>query len=176
MKVKKTAHSWLILCCRHISGLTEVRAENICKYRAENGPFKSREDLKKVKLIGGKTFEQCAGFLRIEPTTAEIDNYNLLDSTWIHPESYNLAERIMKKCNVKKQNIGTSAFIDKIKEFLLNNSIEELANEFKQPKERVSSPAILCWIKLNWKISPIERLKVWWRHLVGNYFVITGKT
>lgn len=140
--------------------MTEARAKNIFEYRAENGPFKSREDLKKVKSIGSKTYEQCAGFLRIEPSTAEIDNYNLLDSTWVHPESYTLAERMMKKCKVKKQHIGTAAFIDKIKEFSLNNSIEQLATEFKQPKERVSLLHCFDKIKPITENLFIERLKV----------------
>ncbi|XP_037026031.1 uncharacterized protein YdcI [Bradysia coprophila] len=121
---------------RHVAGLTESRAENIFKHRMENGPFKSREELKKVKLIGSKTFEQCAGFLRIEPTT-EDDVVDLLDSTWIHPESYILAERIMCKCGVKKEDIGTGPFIAKIKEFMQKNSSEQLAKEFKKPKERI---------------------------------------
>lgn len=141
----------------------------------ENGPFKSREELKKVKLIGSKTFEQCAGFLRIEPSTEDIDGYNLLDSTWIHPESYNLTEQIMKKCNVKKLNIGSAAFIGKIKEFLLKNSLEQLAKEFKQPKERVR---IHCNV---WSINFTEkrfiyRLKSWWMRWDENCYAITEKT
>lgn len=81
---------------RHIAGLNATRAENILKYRMENGPFKSRDELKKVKSIGDKTFTQCAGFVRIEPLTANVTKYNLLDSTWVHPESYRTAEKIMK--------------------------------------------------------------------------------
>ncbi len=126
------------LNCRHVAGLTESRAENICKYRVENGPFKSRDDLKKVKLIGEKTFEQCAGFLQIKPPSDGIENYNLLDSTWVHPESYALAQRIMTKCKVKMQDIGTAPFIAKVKEFRQNNLVEQLAKELKKPKERVS--------------------------------------
>lgn len=121
--------------CRHVAGLTESRAENIFKYRAENGPFKSREELKKVKLIGDKTFEQCAGFLRIDPTADGL--VDLLDSTWVHPESYTLAEQIMYECNVKKKDIGTVPFIAKIKGFMEKNSIEDLAKDFSKPKERV---------------------------------------
>lgn len=123
---------------RHVAGLTESRAENICKYRTENGPFQSRDELKKVKLIGSKTFEQCAGFLRIVPsTTGRTANYNVLDSTWVHPESYTLAQKIMRKCNVQKENIGTVPFIAKINEFSNKISIDDLAKEFKAPKERV---------------------------------------
>lgn len=124
--------------CRHVAGLTQVRAENIFEYRTKNGPFKSREEIKKVKLIGEKTFEQCAGFLRIVPKPEQLKGYNLLDSTWIHPESYNLAEKIMSKCNLKKDNIGSSKFIAKIKDFKLSNNLDQLAKEFKQSKEKVS--------------------------------------
>lgn len=61
-----------------------ARAENIIKYRTEIGPFQTREELKKVKAIGPKTFEQCAGFIRIDQTTAKIKGKsNILDSTWV---------------------------------------------------------------------------------------------
>lgn len=123
---------------RHIAGLTSVRAENICKYRLENGPFKSREELKKVKQIGIKSFVQCAGFIRIEPSTADIDDYNLLDSTWVHPESYDVAGKIMKKCRLSEKAIGSSQFIDKIKNFKSSNSLEHLAKELNRPADRVS--------------------------------------
>lgn len=133
----------IVPSCRHIAGLTQARAENICKYRTTNGPFKSREEIKKVKLIGEKTFEQCAGFLRIQPMPEQLEDYNLLDSTWIHPESYYLAEKIISKCKLKKENIGTSKFITKIKDFSLSNNLEQLAKEFKQSKERVSATLFL---------------------------------
>lgn len=137
-KVLKLSNNVLLIFpCRHVAGLKEAQAQNICKYRAENGPFKFREELKKVNSIGKKTFEQCAGFLRIEPTGQKNKNYNLLDSTWIHPESYSLAEKIMKKCNVKKQDIGSTEFIGKIKEFMQKNSVEQLAKELNEPPESV---------------------------------------
>lgn len=64
--------------------MNAARAENIIKYRTEIGPFQTREELKKVKAIGPKTFEQCAGFIRIDQTTAKIKGKsNILDSTWV---------------------------------------------------------------------------------------------
>lgn len=74
--------------CRKIAGLT-AKAKSIIKYREENGSFNSREELLKVPGIGPKIFKQCAGFLRI-PACA-----NKLDNTWIHPESYGLAKRLL---------------------------------------------------------------------------------
>lgn len=81
-----------------------------------------------VKGIGNKVFEQCAGFIRILPETSMTDNsvkikdskkskhsFNLLDQTWIHPESYKIAERFLKYCNCNLENLGTTMFIEKIK-------------------------------------------------------------
>lgn len=85
---------------RHVAGLTDLRAQNIIEYRNKNGPFKNREQIKDVKGIGPKVFQQCAGFLRIGPTNAnEAENFfkkpgtNKLDYTVIHPEFYGLTER-----------------------------------------------------------------------------------
>lgn len=91
---------------RHIAGMNEQRAQNIIKYRTDNGPFKSRDDLKKVKSIGAKTFEQCAGFIRIDCATANLNGkYNILDSTWVHPESYDLTVKIMNKLKLSLNEI-----------------------------------------------------------------------
>ncbi len=72
----------------YVSGLGSQLASNIVEFRAENGPFISRKELLKVKLMGEKAFEQCAGFLRIR--NAE----NPLDSSAVHPESYHIVERM----------------------------------------------------------------------------------
>lgn len=82
---------------RHIAGLTEKKAEKILQHRAENGPFRSRKDLLKVKSIGDKTFIQCAGFIRIEPLSLGGTIENLLDCTWVHPESYAVAKKYINK-------------------------------------------------------------------------------
>lgn len=74
----------------YISGLGPVLAQNIVTYRSENGPFACRKDLLRVPKMGAKTFEQCAGFLRISGGT------NPLDNTAVHPERYALAARIQK--------------------------------------------------------------------------------
>lgn len=122
-----------------VAGMTEKRAEAIIKHRLENGPFTSRDELKKVKGIGPKTFVQCAGFIRINNLTAGIEKYNKLDATNIHPESYKIAEKIMKQCGLVNKQIGTQEFIMKIKDFSKANSIEKLSENYKEPAERVSS-------------------------------------
>lgn len=76
---------------KQISGLNQISAENIVAFRNENGPFKSREQLKNVPRLGDKTFEQAAGFLRI------VGGDNLLDASAVHPESYPVIEAIMQQ-------------------------------------------------------------------------------
>jgi len=74
----------------YISGLGQVLAQNIVNYRSENGPFPNRKALLKVPKMGAKTFEQCAGFLRI------AGGDNPLDNTAVHPERYAIAEKMLK--------------------------------------------------------------------------------
>ena len=76
----------------HVAGINSTIAKNIVSYRTENGAFTDRKQLKKVSKLGAKTFEQCAGFLRI-PNAA-----NPLDQTAVHPESYAAAEAILNAC------------------------------------------------------------------------------
>lgn len=78
----------------YISGLGPQLAQNIVDYRNQNGPFNSRKDLLKVPRMGEKTFEQCAGFLRI------TEGKSVLDNTSVHPERYDLVSRIAKDLNV----------------------------------------------------------------------------
>ncbi len=78
----------------HISGLGPVLADNIVKYRAANGDFRTRNELLNVPRLGNKAFEQAAGFLRV------VGGDNPLDSTAVHPESYNIVIRMAKDCGV----------------------------------------------------------------------------
>ncbi len=92
-----------------ISGLAEKTAKNIVKFREENGFFKDRGEIKKVKGIGPKSFEQCAGFLRIR------EGKNPLDSTRVHPESYSLVVKIADDLKVKIEDlIGNKDILSKI--------------------------------------------------------------
>lgn len=76
---------------RYVSGLNQLTARRLYEHRAEHGPFKSREDFKQVAGFGDATFVQAAGFLKI------FGGQNALDATWIHPESYDVATRILDK-------------------------------------------------------------------------------
>lgn len=86
-----TASKYLLT---YVSGLGPALAENVVEYIRENGPFRSRKELKKVKRMGEKAFEQCAGFLRIEGAE------NPLDNSSVHPESYPVVERMAKDLNL----------------------------------------------------------------------------
>ncbi|HPX00252.1 MAG TPA: Tex family protein [Sedimentibacter sp.] len=76
---------------QYVSGITKTISKNLVKYREENGKFVNRQELMKIKMLGGKAFEQCAGFLRIS------DGENPLDKTAVHPEAYEIAEKLLKK-------------------------------------------------------------------------------
>ena len=83
----------------YVSGLGPQLAQNIVDYRTENGPFKSRKDILKVPKMGPKSFEQCAGFLRIPGAE------NPLDNSAVHPESYLVVEKMAKDLNQKVTDI-----------------------------------------------------------------------
>lgn len=119
--------------------INATRAENIIKYRTEVGPFKTRDEIKKVKAIGAKTFEQCAGFIRVDIMTANVKGKsNILDSTWVHPESYDVAKKIIAKFQLSISDIGTEPFITRIKQAIGENAtIGELATQFRIPQQRV---------------------------------------
>lgn len=84
----------------HVAGINMGIARNIVAYREENGVFKDRKELKKVAKLGEKTFNQCAGFMRIS------DGKNPLDSTSVHPESYKVAEAMLEKLGIDKAQLG----------------------------------------------------------------------
>ncbi|MDD4121655.1 MAG: Tex family protein [Eubacteriales bacterium] len=84
----------------YIAGINAGIAKNIVAYREENGRFGDRKELKKVAKLGEKTFNQCAGFMRIS------EGKNPLDSTSVHPESYEAAERMLQKLGLDKTEIG----------------------------------------------------------------------
>ena len=83
----------------YISGISSTIAKNIVAYREENGRFTDRRELLKVPKLGPKAFEQCAGFMRIQGGT------NPLDSTGVHPESYEAAEKLLKRQGFKPEDI-----------------------------------------------------------------------
>lgn len=83
----------------YIAGINAGIAKNIVAYREENGSFRDRKELKKVAKLGEKTFNQCAGFMRIS------EGKNPLDSTSVHPESYEAADQMLKKLGIDKSEI-----------------------------------------------------------------------
>ena len=85
----------------HISGITPTIAKNIIAYREQNGAFLSRKELLQVSKLGKKTFEQCAGFLRV-PESAEP-----LDHTAVHPESYEAARQLLRECGYSEYRSQT---------------------------------------------------------------------
>lgn len=107
---------------KYISGLSTKVAKNIVDYREKNGPFKNRDNILKVDNMGPKTFEQSIGFLRI------FNSENPLDKTPIHPESYDLAKRVLKYLNLDINEIGSS----KCKLMINNCDKEELAKHLGQ--------------------------------------------
>ena len=126
-----TASSYLL---SYVSGIGPALAENIVEYRSENGPYKSRKDLLKVKRLGGKAFEQCAGFLRI------TDAADPLDNSAVHPESYHIVAAMAKDLGIStKDLVGNADMCQKIepskyvtKEFGLP-TINDIINELKKP-------------------------------------------
>ncbi|MFJ7733790.1 Tex family protein [Lysinibacillus sp. NPDC097231] len=86
---------------QYVSGLSKTVAENIVKVREDNGQFSTRAQLKKIPRLGAKTYEQAIGFLRIPEAK------NSFDATGIHPESYNIAERILEVAHIEKAELGT---------------------------------------------------------------------
>lgn len=126
-----TASSYLL---SYVSGIGPALAENIVEYRAENGPYKSRKDLLKVKRLGGKAFEQCAGFLRI------TDAADPLDNSAVHPEAYHIVAAMAKDLGISaKDLVGNADLCQKIepakyvtKEFGLP-TINDIINELKKP-------------------------------------------
>lgn len=83
----------------YVSGIGPALAENIVQYRAENGAYRSRQDLLKVKRLGDKAFEQCAGFLRIPGAE------NPLDNSAVHPEAYHIVGKMARSLNVKPSEL-----------------------------------------------------------------------
>ena len=113
----------------HISGLNKGIANEVVNYRNVNGKFKNRRELLKVKKLGEKAFEQCAGFLRI------IDGDEQLDATNIHPESYDLAKKIMELSDIKKLGDENIKFNDeKIKTLNIEEyTLEDIKDCIKMP-------------------------------------------
>ncbi len=107
---------------RHVAGLTANTAKNIVAYREENGVFTDRKQLLKVPKLGPKAFQQCAGFLRVP------ESLQVLDRTGVHPESYQVAEFLLKLCQYTLHDVeaGTcSQLQDRLEELGLEQAAEQ---------------------------------------------------
>lgn len=118
----------------YISGLGPTLAENIVTYRRENGPFANRQALKKVPKMGPKTFEQCAGFLRIAGGT------NPLDNTAVHPERYGVAKQLIEARRLagEGQQIDLRPFVtDEVGLPTLTDILHELEKPTRDPRTQI---------------------------------------
>lgn len=124
----------------YVSGLGLNLAEKIVEYRSQNGKFTSREELKSVPRLGGKSFEQAAGFIRIR------DGKNRLDNSSVHPESYDLVEKMAQKLGVKLDGlIGNAEVVGQLKrsdfptidEFTFKDIVAELKKPGRDPRQTV---------------------------------------
>ena len=132
----------------YVSGIGNTTAKNIISYREENGSFNSREELLKVKKLGKKTYEQCAGFIKIDNPEYPLDN------TTIHPESYEATCRLLDKLNYSVNDIGSKSLklnninIEQISEELdigietLKDIIDELKKPGRDPREDMPKPVL----------------------------------
>ena len=117
---------------RYVSGLTPMAADNIVAYRKANGRFQTREELKNVGGISDSTFAACSGFLKI------TNGANPLDATWIHPEDYAIATRLLEKigatCEDLRNEEQRAIVATKFNEF----DLDELAKEFEVGSKRLA--------------------------------------
>ena len=135
----------------YVAGIKKGVAQNIVLHREENGKFKQRTQIKKVKGLGPKAFEQCAGFLRI------MDGDNPLDRTGVHPESYVSTQELLAELGYSKEDIGTNGTRDiskkvsdiealalklDIGEITLKDILQELEKPGRDPREDMMKPIL----------------------------------
>ncbi len=154
----------------YISGINSGIAKNIVEYREENGKFKGRNELKKVKRLGDKAFEQCAGFLRIP------ESKNVLDNTQVHPESYEAAKVVLKKLDYTMEDVKDRKLSDidgKVEKYDIKKLVEEanvgeptlrdIINELKKPgrdpREELPKPILMSEVMEMSNLKPGMVLK-----------------
>ena len=146
----------------YVAGINKRVAENILDYIQKNGPFKTRAELKNVANLGAKTFEQCAGFLRV------YDGTEPLDKTAIHPESYTVAKYMLKEAKINLltddevtkekalNNLNKNEILTKFK--LGEQTYADILNEIKRPGRDIREDVPL--VELNAEVLDIKDLKV----------------
>jgi uncharacterized protein len=146
----------------YISGISSSLAKNIVAYLKENGRFEDRNELKKVKLMGPKAYEQCAGFLRIYGGDEE------LDTTAIHPESYKVAKDVMRLAGIDLLKDGESVKSEKLKSFdevsylsdhpeVGKPTLDAILEEIVRPGRDIREEAKI--VELNREVKDIKDLK-----------------
>lgn len=138
----------------YVSGINKTIANNIVKYRDENGKLKERKELLKVPKLGKVAYEQCAGFMRI------LDGKNPLEITSVHPESYEVAEKLLKSIGYNTKDLLNKESLKEIKtklaqikiektakelevgEMTLKDIIEELSKPGRDPREEMPKPVL----------------------------------
>lgn len=125
-----TASSSLL---KYVSGITKKAIEKIIEYRESVGKINSRAEIKKKKLLSDKAFEQAIGFLRI------TDGDNVLDSTAIHPESYDVALKLLDLLNCSINEIGTDVLIEKLNKLNLEEIKDKLGTDIYTLEDVVAS-------------------------------------
>lgn len=154
----------------YISGINSGIAKNVVEYREENGKFKGRNELKKVKRLGNKAFEQCAGFLRIP------ESKNVLDNTQVHPESYEAAKVVLNKLDYTMEDVKNRKLSDidsKVEKYGIKKLAEEasageptlrdIINELKKPgrdpREELPKPILMSEVMEMSNLKPGMILK-----------------
>lgn len=134
----------------HVAGLNKTVAKNIVQFREENGKFTKRSVIKKVPRLGGKTFEQCIGFLRI------TDGDEPLDRTPIHPENYKAVSALLSSIGFKTADIGSPALTEALQkidlkqmsesldigEVTLKDIIDSLQKPGRDPRDEMTAPLL----------------------------------
>lgn len=139
---------------QYISGINKTIANNIVKYRDENGKIRERKELLKVPKLGKAAFEQCAGFIRV------FEGKNPLEVTAVHPESYEIAEKLLNKIGYNKEELTNKDKLKEIKiklaeikvpetamelevgEMTLKDIIDELSKPGRDPREEMPKPVL----------------------------------
>ena len=145
----------------YVSGLSKKLINSILEYRNKFGRFNDREEVRHLNGMTAKSYEQSIGFLRI------VDGNNLLDMTSIHPESYDIAFKILDKFNIDIKNIGTEEVKNVLEninlddlssistdKYLLSDIIESLKKPLRDPRDEIDKPILKS------DILKIENLKV----------------
>ena len=149
-KVGVNLNSASLPLLQRVSGLNARSAKLIVEYRNEHGSFKNREDLKNIKGIGPKTLEQAYGFLRIP------DGDEKLDMTGIHPESYEVAEKILERLGFTKEDIGSEELVEAVKkadrkqlregldvgEYTFNDILDAFVAPLRDPRDDFDKPLL----------------------------------